>query len=48
MNTLNELQDKEFLSYNDETIEMSRDGLLQVDMLLHEFFLNEHQNARYA
>ena len=48
MNTLNELQDKEFLSYNDETIEMSRDGLLQVDMLLHEFFLKEHQNARYA
>ena len=48
MNTLNELQDKEFLLYNEETIEMSRDGLLQVDMLLHEFFLKEHQNARYA
>ena len=31
----------------DEVV-LNRDGLLQVDRLLHEFFLPEHQNARYA
>lgn len=31
-----------------ERIALSRDGLLQVDRLLHYFFLPEHQNARYA
>jgi oxygen-independent coproporphyrinogen-3 oxidase len=30
------------------TIVLNRDGLLQVDRLLHEFFLPEHRNARYA
>ena len=25
-----------------------REGLLQVDKILHEFFLKEHQHARYA
>lgn len=27
---------------------LNREGLLQVDRLLHEFFLPEHKNARYA
>ena len=27
---------------------LNREGLLQVDRLLHEFFLPEHRNARYA
>lgn len=31
-----------------EFIRLNRDGLLQVDRLLHEFFLPEHRNARYA
>jgi oxygen-independent coproporphyrinogen-3 oxidase len=31
-----------------ERIALSRDGLLQVDRLLHYFFLPEHRNARYA
>ena len=29
-------------------IKINRDGLLQVDRLLHEFFLPEHRHARYA
>ena len=31
-----------------DTIRLNRDGLLQVDRLLHEFFLPEHMNVRYA
>ena len=31
-----------------DTVSINRDGLLQVDRLLHEFFLPEHRNARYA
>jgi len=27
---------------------LNREGLLQVDKLLHEFFLPQHRNARYA
>jgi hypothetical protein len=27
---------------------LNRDGLLQVDRLLPEFFLPQHRNARYA
>ena len=46
--TLNQLRDRNFLTFDETTIEMTRDGLLQVDWLLHEFFLYEHQNARYA
>lgn len=37
-----------FLVPDSEGIRLTRDGLLQVDRLLHEFFLPEHQNARYA
>ena len=28
--------------------DVNREGLLQVDTLLYEFFLPEHRNARYA
>ena len=33
---------------DDEEISLSRDGLLQVDMLLHRFFLPEHAGIRYT
>jgi oxygen-independent coproporphyrinogen-3 oxidase len=42
------LQAEGFLKLDDISITMTREGLLQVDRLLHEFFLKEHQNARYA
>ena len=31
-----------------DTIRINREGLLQVDKLLHEFFLPEHRGDRYA
>ncbi len=37
-----------FLEMDGDILTMTREGLLQVDKLLHEFFLQEHQNARYA
>ncbi len=37
-----------FLTIQGDEMVLSRDGLLQVDRLLHEFFLPEHKNARYA
>ena len=42
------LQTEGYLKLADDSITMTRKGLLQVDRLLHEFFLKEHQNARYA
>jgi oxygen-independent coproporphyrinogen-3 oxidase len=36
------------LEVQDDLVVLNRDGLLQVDRLLHEFFLPEHRNARYA
>ena len=45
---ISHLQEEGFLQFNGSEIVMTRDGLLQVDRLLHEFFLNDHQNARYA
>ena len=33
---------------SDDRIALTRDGLLEVDRLLHEFFLPEHRNVRYA
>jgi oxygen-independent coproporphyrinogen-3 oxidase len=29
-------------------LRLTREGLLQVDRLVHEFFLPEHRTARYA
>jgi oxygen-independent coproporphyrinogen-3 oxidase len=45
---LRTLQDWGFLSIDGDKINLNREGLLQVDRLLHEFFLPEHKNARYA
>ncbi len=45
---LNELRDQGFLSIDQNSLRLNRDGLLQVDKLLHGFFLPQHRNARYA
>lgn len=45
---LRTLEDWGFVSVDGDTIQLNREGLLQVDRLLHEFFLPEHKNARYA
>jgi oxygen-independent coproporphyrinogen III oxidase len=42
------LQEQGFLESSNGSLRLNRDGLLQVDKLLHEFFLPEHRNARYA
>jgi oxygen-independent coproporphyrinogen III oxidase len=42
------LKDWGFLSVTGDEVRLNREGLLQVDRLLHEFFLPEHRNARYA
>ena len=45
---LRTLSDWGFGRVDGDCISLNRDGLLQVDRLLHEFFLPEHRNARYA
>jgi len=45
---LQTLKDWGFLSVEGDTIRLNREGLLQVDRLLHEFFLPQHRNVRYA
>jgi oxygen-independent coproporphyrinogen-3 oxidase len=42
------LQDAGFFSIDGDYICVSRAGLLQIDRLLHEFFLTEHRDARYT
>jgi len=42
------LQSWGYLTLDGDAIRLNRDGLLQVDRLLHEFFLPEHQTERYA
>ncbi len=42
------LESQGFLRQAGEWLELSRGGLLQVDRLVHEFFLPEHRDARYA
>lgn len=42
------LKDWGFLTVEGDSLVLNREGLLQVDRLLHEFFLPEHKNARYA
>jgi oxygen-independent coproporphyrinogen-3 oxidase len=37
-----------FLTFDRDRIELTRAGLLRVDRLLYEFFLDEHRGARYA
>jgi oxygen-independent coproporphyrinogen-3 oxidase len=36
------------VTFSDDRLELSREGLLQVDGLLPDFFLDEHRDARYA
>jgi oxygen-independent coproporphyrinogen-3 oxidase len=42
------LQSQGALTVEGDSLRLSRDGLLQVDRLVHEFFLPEHRTARYA
>jgi oxygen-independent coproporphyrinogen-3 oxidase len=42
------LQSRGALTVEGDSLRLSRDGLLQVDRLVHEFFLPEHRTARYA
>lgn len=45
---LKTLQDWGYLTIKGDDLLLNREGLLQVDSLLHEFFLPQHQHARYA
>ncbi len=42
------MQQEGFATLGDDEIRLTRDGLLQVDRLLHEFFLPHHRHARYT
>ena len=45
---LERIRDWGYLNIEGDIVSVNRDGLLQVDRLLHEFFLPEHRNVRYA
>ncbi len=45
---LHHAQSEGFLSIDGDEIRLTRDGLLQVDRMLHDFFLPQHRNARYT
>ena len=45
---LRDLEHKGFVQSDADGLRLSREGLLQVDRLLHEFFLPEHRGARPA
>jgi oxygen-independent coproporphyrinogen-3 oxidase len=45
---LQRLQDWGFVQVEGDSIRINRQGLLQVDRLLHEFFLPEHEGDRYV
>ena len=45
---LQTIKDWGFATVDGDDLRLNREGLLQVDRLLHEFFLDEHRNARYA
>ena len=45
---LADLKNRGFVAIDRENLRLSREGLLQVDKLLHEFFLPQHRNARYV
>jgi oxygen-independent coproporphyrinogen III oxidase len=42
------LQDDKFLTVEGDSLKLNREALLQVDDLLKRFFLDKHQNKRYA
>ena len=46
--SLNHLEDEGFLQMGAENLQLNRNGLLQVDRLLWEFFLPQHRGTRYA
>jgi len=45
---LQRLKDWGFLTIEGDQVLLNREGLLQVDRLLHEFFLPQHRTARYV
>ena len=45
---LGEYETAGHLSLDGDTLTFARAGLLQVDRLLHAFFLPEHRGVRYA
>jgi len=45
---LSDLERRGLVAIDSDSLRLSRDGLLQVDKLLHEFFLPQHRSARYA
>jgi oxygen-independent coproporphyrinogen-3 oxidase len=45
---MQKLKDWGFLSVEGDAVILNREGLLQVDRLLHEFFLPQHRNVRYV
>jgi oxygen-independent coproporphyrinogen-3 oxidase len=46
--TLDRLKEWGYLTVEGEELRLNRDGLLQADRLIHEFFLPQHRDARYA
>lgn len=46
--SLKQLQEQGLVNLDSGALRLSRDGLLQVDRLLHQFFLPQHRNARYS
>jgi len=45
---LGDLQQRGFLERGDDRLTLTREGILQVDSLLHAFFLPQHAGARYT
>jgi oxygen-independent coproporphyrinogen-3 oxidase len=45
---LERLRQRKMVDLEGGTIRLTRSGLLQVDMLLPEFYAEEHRNARYT
>lgn len=45
---LNYVRSEGFLTIEGDEIRLNREGLLQVDRLLHEFFMTRHRDARYT
>jgi oxygen-independent coproporphyrinogen-3 oxidase len=45
---LGRLEEWGFLTVQGDDLTLNRDGLLQADRLIHEFFLPQHRDARYA
>ncbi len=45
---LGRLRHAGYLTFDEQTITLSREGLLRVDRLLHNFFLPEHREVPYA